>query len=685
MKAKFCFFFKVGLLLWLPILLFKQAGQAGDVVLLRDIREIPELQLAEIACRFYGLDLQTIIVDPDSLEQQADFLAALDSDCLILSAPALPLLSQEPFFSAIHATGAARPKILIFGVTPDLDLRWLKKWSADLLDSCQSRELGQNTWYQVADSRDVARELAGQNFATKIKSSTWQNGFLPAPNELISPLITIVDKTNNFKLVQCLRIQKAESDLFVSIGQKHQPKQAFKGNWRYRRDSFFTIAPILMFLRSSVGEKCWHSAGDYANLTIDDPWLIEPYGFLRFSQLLQQMNKVRFHTTIAFIPWNYDRNRPDVVALLRQHPEQFSICVHGNNHDHREFWKYQGQSIIPGQAKSLAAQEQNIRQALDRMQVFHRLTGLAFDPVMVFPHAIAPERTLGMLKKYQFLATFNSGNVPLGAHAPVDPAARLRSVAIDYEDLPSFHRFEASPQRRAENEYKIAVDLFLDNPVLLFSHHNLFQNGIDAFNRTATFINRTQPEIRWLSLADIARKSYLQRQLRRNSYEVLAFAREFILTNPGDSTRSFLIRKNENFHPPIQALTVNGAPQAFDSLASKIVFSLVLNPGETKKVVLESDPAPRPDSVLVSKNTRYQHLLRQISDFRDLTLTTSGLGRGIDLFYNKSGLVRIGPVGTIIIIFMVNLFLLGTAVQLRIRKNMKSVRKNSEKWMMSST
>ena len=87
-------------------------------------------------------------------------------------------------------------------------------------------------------------------------------------------------------------------------------------------------------------EAAWHTPGLYANLTIDDPWLTEPYGHLIYKGLLNEMEKADFHTTIAFIPWNYDRSEDEVAALFREHPDRFSVCIHGNNHDHREFYKY---------------------------------------------------------------------------------------------------------------------------------------------------------------------------------------------------------------------------------------------------------------------------------------------------------------------------------------------------------
>jgi len=66
------------------------------------------------------------------------------------------------------------------------------------------------------------------------------------------------------------------------------------------------------------------------DLTVDDAWLREPYGYLQYSDLLQEMRRHNFHTTIAFIPWNYDRSEPDVISLFRANSDRLSICIHGN-------------------------------------------------------------------------------------------------------------------------------------------------------------------------------------------------------------------------------------------------------------------------------------------------------------------------------------------------------------------
>ena len=127
---------------------------------------------------------------------------------------------------------------------------------------------------------------------------------------------------------------------------------------------FSNLAPMMMFLRYAAGDRAWHSTGHYANFTIDDLWLREPYGQVNYGDLLKQMEQHNFHTTIAFIPWNFDRRYAGCVSLFGQHADRFSICVHGNNHYHQEFGPYD--------SNRLTGQVENIKQGLARMERFRQ-------------------------------------------------------------------------------------------------------------------------------------------------------------------------------------------------------------------------------------------------------------------------------------------------------------------------
>ena len=235
----------------------------------------------------------------------------------------------------------------------------------------------------------------------------------------------------------------------------------------------------MMFIKYGAGERGWHALHHYANLTIDDPWLREPYGDLSYKGLLKEMEKHNFHTTIAFIPWNYDRSEHRGVSLFRNHPERFSICVHGDNHDHKEFEDLE--------SKPLSLQTAALKQSLARMEKFQMLTGIPYDNVFVFPHSIGTESILEKLKTYNFLATVNSSNVPDGP-----PAGRQLFFLTCGRSHSLSQIFQASPamQRQCRNRNGfLAINEFLDNPLFFYSHHDLFASGIGAFDGIADEVN----------------------------------------------------------------------------------------------------------------------------------------------------------------------------------------------------
>jgi hypothetical protein len=404
--------------------------------------------------------------------------------------------------------------------------------------------------------------------------------------------------------------------------------------------SLISIIPILTFLRFAGGPYCWHRDCDYANLTIDDPWLREPYGCLSFQGLLAQMQKARFHTTIAFIPWNYDRSTEKVVAIFRDHPEYYSICVHGNNHDHWEFYEYRTTRADPLPAKPFAVQEANIRQGLARMERFRQLTGLSFDPVMAFPHYIAPLGTFSLLKKYNFLMTSNATNIPLNLDPPPDPVLYVRSITTDFGNFASATRYSPGRSRAA-----IAFDLFLDSPVLFFDHHGLFHRGIDAFNKTAEMVNALQPNTKWTSLGDIARHSYLQRSRPDGHCDIKAFCRSIDLVNDGQRAMTYFVEKEETGDVPIRHVFVDGVPYPYAVSDGRLRLTADVQPGQSRRIDIEYEDHFQAAQVDISRNDPHINRIRALSDFRDCTLLRHALTRSVVDFYYTTNLYRLGPKG----------------------------------------
>jgi len=284
------------------------------------------------------------------------------------------------------------------------------------------------------------------------------------------------------------------------------------------------------------------------------------------------------------------------------------------------------------------------------MKKFKELTNLNCDKVMIFPHNIAPERTLGLLKKYNFLATVNADNVPLDAKKPEDPLFNLRTVSLEYGNFPSFKRY--TPNR---SRFEIALDLFLDNPLFFYSHHDYFEKGIDAFNETAEMVNSIQPGITWQSLGYICKHYYLERLREDGNYDVKAFTNNFIVENQHEKDITYYIQKEETFSIPIKRITVNEKPYSYERADNKLLLKLNIPKGKSCHVIIEYENNLDLESIDISKNDPRINRLRKISDFRDITLSKNIFGRFIINVYYDTGFYKYGlkGVAAVSIVFVV--------------------------------
>jgi hypothetical protein len=624
---------------------------AAEVLLIDCGNNLPvEVQKLELACRFYGLKMALL---PWKANEDWHVLnTALERHnpkVIVVSAHALSHVE----FQQVR-TSALRKKIkhvLIFGLTTTSDSLLLRQWSGGGVKGCLYSSLPSMSECYFSPFKEITRELGGQKFPLAV---TDYNGvhyfdFVSDDNNEVQVLAYLARDSASLVLPTFVRTASEGIEFFLSSKIEHSNFSDGMA-WRYHRERFFELAPFLMFLRHALGERCWHRISDDANFCIDDPWLTEPYGHLSYLGLLQEMKKETFHTTIAYIPWNWGRDEPEVVSLFQAHADKFSLCLHGNNHDHWEF----------GPARSLQKHEEDIQQALARIEKFKTLTGLSYDRVMVFPHAIAPEKTIGLLKKYNFLATVNTSYLPYGAKPPDDPIYFLSTVITAYENFPSFRRF---PLNFSAGD--IAREMFLDNPVIFYTHHDVFEKGIGAFTHTAKQVNTIQPGVKWRSLGDIARSSCLYKLRDDSNYEVLAFTNHFVLENKQPREVTYFVLKEESFAVPIQQLKVNNQHLSYNKKGRYLEFSLNIPPEEIRRVEIEYENDLDMSAVDISVNEWRVIWARNLSDFRDMVLSKNFAGRALIRFYYQTGVSEFW--GRHILFLLVILF----AIWMRRRRMMK--------------
>jgi hypothetical protein len=584
--------------------LFFQADPANPMV---------EARLS-LACRFYGIELV----------QGTNAVASDTPTAIVVDAGALRGLSSSDLPSEHRG-------VLIAGITGQTDTKALGMWALSAVQP--SQQVVQNlrgSFVSVADDLpQLTAELAGQQLPVDIAEGSQLTAASARP---------ILSYADGHPLFVAAGSPQRPVFLLADLTVIDPPNSSVRF---YDRGFFAEIAPYMIFLRNAFGESVWHADGDYANLTIDDPWLDESYGNLNFAELLREMDQANFHTTIAYIPWNFDRpSSQAVLDLFKSRPDRYSLCVHGNNHDHREFYSYDEHPGAEWPARPLEEQDADLRQGLARIERFEHLSGLAVDRVMVFPHGIAPDQTLERMKQYNFMATSNVGYVPLDTPIPTDPLFWLRRVTDRFGGgFASLDRAEPGHLTPAD----IAIDLFLDNPVLFVEHLRYFSDSRAVFNPVAQQVNQTQPAVQWVGLGTLSQHLTLMRREDNGSWTVRAFSPDVLLSNPDRAPRQIRVIKKDDGNVPVeQVLVGENSVEWSRSSEGFIQIDVIVPPQQQRRVRVVYQNNYSAAAEELAKSDRKVNLLRQLSEIRDQMLTAGPIGAFIDRFYYDSNLYQLG-------------------------------------------
>jgi len=632
---------------------------SADMVLIRSAGvSSSEQKELELAAQFYGLNLRVVTVSAGNAVPELTPVEQSETVAIAIEAKALGAVDEKALLHALHRRPGGSVPLLILGVTPDTDPTLLSAWSNGAAVGL-NRLAGPGLNYQVDNAAGITEQLTGLEIPFPGNDTFY---FVSAEHGRSREIMSV---RNDHQVVPVFIEAELNQQKVFLLCKKGLPDSPAERRLENTETAFAEIAPVMIFTKYGAGGRGWHAPHHYANLTIDDPWLREPYGHLVYKDLLQEMEKHNFHTTIAFIPWNYDRSEGPVVALFRSHPERFSICVHGDNHDHKEFDDFG--------SKPLSLQIAAVKQSLARMHRFQALTGIPYDDVFVFPHNIGSESILEELKTYNFIASVNSLNVPMDRTRPSSPLFPLRPVTLAFGDFPSVARYSAAMQRPSSF---IGINDFLDNPVLFYGHHDLFASGIDAFNGVADEVNKIQPDTRWRSLGEVAKHLYLLRVRDDSNYDVLAFSSSLDLDNNSERNSVFYIKKQEVDSPAIASLSVDGQQVPFQLDGGVLHLSIAIPAGESRSLVIRYKNDLDLASISISKSSLRVYLLRTVSDFRDITLSKYSVGRTLTDYYYKD---KLSPLMVAVCGFaVIALGICGTCCLLLIVKRKRAVGLSTE-------
>jgi len=638
--------------IWLLILLLlfslRTASFAVDfydtVLLTTSLQHNPDISFQKL-CEYYGLrckviDLSTITLTDSLLRDEGgEYLKAVLINDHPLENPAYPDSSEIEILKNGVEIGGISLFIFIEEIANSRE-SLLKKLTDNVITGA-IYPTDSSTDYIVSDSfPEITREFTGLKLSYPAPQTDFAITVNPNSTSNIDTIVSATD--DSLKLYPVfIRYRKGKGNIFVLGTKQTKSLENTQMVELYNTQYFSEIVSVMMFLRYSCGDECWHREIDYANLTIDDPFLVEPYGNLEFKGLLTSMETHNFNTTIAYIPWNYDRSNPKVAKLFLDHPDRYSMVIHGNNHDHYEFYKYN--------KVSLKEQENDIIEALNRMKEFRKLTGIPYDKIMIFPHGIAPEKTLEFLKKYNFVATVNNQDAPLETKRPQSTFYGIEPAIMDYANFTALKRHSTQGYRiwsfrKAKSGIEVApyaFDLFIDKPVLIVAHQDFFFSGIDAFSSTADAINNLAGEVNWTSLGNISKHLYLEKTNDDGSVDIRMYGNKLVLSNKSGSKKLYHIRKKETLNVPISKVTINGAETNYiienDTLKVHEVIPL-RDSMELEIIYNEEIPniANFPTGFLrnIQKSGVRVWGLRRFSDFRDMYLSINSAGRTvISLYY----------------------------------------------------
>lgn len=266
------------------------------------------------------------------------------------------------------------------------------------------------------------------------------------------------------------------------------------------------LLPLLHFLRARTEAIRWQPPPARASLLFDDPNLHWPsYGFVKLAELGAHAREHGYHVALATVPLDAWFAHPAALRALRQSEGAISLLVHGNDHDGGEL----GRVETGAEALALAA------QALRRVAAFGRRTGVAVDPVMVPPHEACSRATLSGLRRCGFEAITMTRPYPWVEFEPHSWLARPAQAgplvgwcpAEFVEGVPVLLRHPIAGRSQAE----LTLRAFLDQPLVLYGHHEDAHGGPAALIEAVEDVNRLGAT-RWGSLSEIAATSFETRR-----------------------------------------------------------------------------------------------------------------------------------------------------------------------------
>jgi hypothetical protein len=491
-------------------------------------------------------------------------------------------------------------KLLVFSITrsqPDQDLiDWLTNGAVSGLDSAE----GRHAFHAPDGGRRFSHPFAGQGFTIKRAVAVPTFDIRTAYSHGIEEILR-ADERPVF-----LRMARGSCELFLLALAQLPDINERLSHGRGVEDYYDQLIPFLIFFRYCFGEMYWHGPEKTARLIIDDPLLTDTYGFLDYGALRKSMRSAGYGTSMAFIPWNHWRTSKSKAARLFEGDHNLSVCVHGCDHTNEEFGELDVGSL-----------QRKAHTALRRMERHQCRTGLAFDPIMVFPQGRFSTAAMMALRANGYLAAVNTTCFPIDAEVmPLTIGDVLRPAITKFHGFPLFQR------RYPRGLFDFAFDVFLGRPVLLVQHHEDFRDGYQRLEAFVSGLHKLEPRLTWGGLSSQLMQSCMMRSFSEHALEVRFFTRHFRIKNPRSTRASLAFSKEEPDASAISEVLIDGSSVPFSFKNDLLTFEHQADASQAIDVRVLDKPRP---PTRTRKWPGVTHsvgvpMRRALSEFRDNTL-----------------------------------------------------------------
>ena len=404
-----------------------------------------------------------------------------------------------------------------------------------------------------------------------------------------------------------LKINYQGLDIFLSTSKEIIDLNANLTSRRFDvREYFLSAVPAVLYIKWAFAHTCWQPPEVNACLVIDDPVLKPRYGCIDFEKLLRLMVRHNFSTSIAFIPWNWQRSRPAVAGLFRNNPDRYSLSIHGCDHTAAEFGD-RDRNRITGKASL----------AVERMRRHESKTGLGHDRVMVFPQGVFSESAMLALKHAGFIAAVNTEMISIECDERIKISDVWDVAVMRYAGFPLFTR--RYPSQGIEN---FAFDILLGKPCIAVIHHDYCRARYAHVLEFVDRLNGLKCRLAWRSLGEIVKRSYRQRELSPGVREIEMYASEVLINNDSEQAKRFSIRRREPNASSIEEICDESGAIPWNASDDDITFELELPAAQQKTVSIKFEQFS--ENSRRDENIRYRlktMLRRYASEVRDNYVT----------------------------------------------------------------